>query len=53
MHAISITDWNRYRDSALDVGFNAAILTIAARLFPCGFDIGPDAPRTYEQLLMH
>jgi hypothetical protein len=51
MYPITLTDWNRCRASALDLGFNAAVLTIAARLFPCGFDIGPDAPQTYEQLM--
>ena len=53
MYPIKISDWNSYRDRALDIGFNVAVLAIAARLFPCGFDVAEDAPRTYEQLLMH
>lgn len=27
---------------------NVAVLTIAKRLMPCGFDVGPDAPDTLE-----
>ena len=52
MYPIKISDWNSYRDRALDIGFNIAVLAISARLFPCGFDVAEDAPRTYEQLLM-
>ena len=52
MYPITISDWKTYRNRALDIGFNVAVLAIAGRLFPCGFDIAEDAPRTYEQLLM-
>ena len=37
----------------LDRGFNAAILSIAAELFPDGFDVSPDAPGTYKALKGH
>jgi hypothetical protein len=40
----------------LDLGFNIAVRTIAARLFPCGFDITADesaAPSTLEALQAH
>ena len=37
----------------LDRGLNAAILHIADRLFPKGFDVSPNAPETYEALLAH
>jgi hypothetical protein len=37
----------------LDPGFNAAILSIAADLFPGGFDVSPDAPSTYKALKAH
>ena len=37
----------------LDVELNAAILTIAARLFPCGYLISEDAPDTYDKLVVH
>jgi hypothetical protein len=37
----------------LDPAFNATILSIAARLFPDGFDVSPDAPSTYKALKVH
>ncbi|MBZ0227979.1 MAG: hypothetical protein K8F58_05935 [Bauldia sp.] len=37
----------------LDPALNAAILHIATRLFPCGFDIADNAPGTYRQLKAH
>ena len=40
-------------DNILDLGLNVAIQHIASRLFPCGFDVSPDAPGTYEALCDH
>lgn len=37
----------------IDRGFNVAILHIADRLFPTGFDVGPDAPDTLDKLTNH
>ena len=34
----------------LDRAFNAAVLHIASRLLPCGFDVGVDAPSTLEAI---
>ena len=34
----------------LDRGFNAAVLHIANRLFPCGFDVRDKAPETFDAL---
>jgi len=36
----------------IDLGMNAAILHMASRLFPCGFDVVPDseAPNTLERV---
>lgn len=33
--------------------FNAAVVGVTARLFPTGFDTGPDAPNTFEDLMAH
>jgi hypothetical protein len=37
----------------LDANLNAAIIAIAKRLFPFGFDVPDDAPDTYEKLKAH
>ena len=37
----------------LDVELNAAILTIAAYLFPCGYRVSEDAPDSYDKLVAH
>ncbi len=37
----------------LDAGLNQAILTIATRLLPDGFDVADDAPATFEELKAH
>jgi hypothetical protein len=37
----------------LDPNLNAAIISIAKRLFPDGFDISAEAPDTYEKLKAH
>jgi len=36
----------------IDLGMNAAILHMATKLFPCGFDVVPDgeAPNTLERV---
>jgi hypothetical protein len=39
--------------SPLELGFNAAILSITADLLPGGFDVAPDAPGTYKALKAH
>jgi hypothetical protein len=38
---------------ALDASLNAAIIEIAARLLPSGFDVSPTAPATYAELKAH
>jgi len=38
---------------ALDIQFNAAVLSTAHRLFPCGFLVVEEAPQTYEELIAH
>lgn len=38
------------RRQPLDIQFNVAVLHIASRLFPCGFEVSDDAPQTYEEL---
>lgn len=37
----------------LDTALNVAIMHIASRLFPAGFDVSEDAPHTFEQLRTH
>jgi hypothetical protein len=37
----------------LDAGFNRAILAIASRLFPTGYDVSPEAPSTFRALCDH
>ncbi len=39
------------REIALDIQFNAAVLAMAHRLFPCGFQAAEDAPQSYEELV--
>jgi hypothetical protein len=34
----------------LDLAFNAAVVSIARRLFPYGFDVSDQAPRTFDEL---
>lgn len=34
----------------LDIHINLAVLHIASRLFPCGFNVSDDAPQTYDDL---
>lgn len=44
-------DWDRYRATVLDPGLNVAILHIAQRILPQGFDVSETAPDTYEALV--
>jgi hypothetical protein len=37
----------------VDTGLNCAILSIAARLFPTGYDVSDDAPSTFRGLCKH
>lgn len=37
----------------IDRGFNEAVMTMARRVMPCGFDVADDAPNTYEDLRRH
>lgn len=37
----------------LDRSFNIAVLAMARRLLPCGFDVSDDAPDTYAKLRRH
>jgi len=36
---------------ALNIQFNAAVLTICNRVLPSGYDVADDAPNTYEELI--
>lgn len=40
-------------NNPLDRGLNVAILHIASRLFPTGFDVGANAPETFEAINEH
>ena len=37
----------------LDTGLNVAIMHIATKLFPTGFDVSLDAPATFDELKTH
>ena len=37
----------------LNNSFNIAILHIASKLFPCGYNVSPDAPASYDELRAH
>lgn len=50
MYPISISDWDRYTTQILDPTLNVAVMTIAQRLFPGGYDVGDDAPDTFEKV---
>ena len=41
------------RPAPLDAGLNQAILAVAARFLPAGFDIADDAPATFAELKAH
>lgn len=51
MYPISQRDWDTYTTAVLDHGLNVAVLLIAGRLFPGSFDVGDDAPDSYEKLV--
>lgn len=36
--------------NGLDIGFNAAVMTIARKLFPCGYRVAENAPDTLDKL---
>jgi hypothetical protein len=38
---------------ALDIQFNAAILTVCRRILSAGYDVSDHAPQTYEELVAH
>jgi hypothetical protein len=40
-------------DIALDIQFNAAVLTICTAVLPAGYDVAAVAPETYEELIAH
>ncbi len=50
MYPISIRDWNWYTTQILDHGLNVAVMAMARRLFPGGYDVGENAPDTFEKL---
>lgn len=51
MYPIRESDWTRYRHGPLDHGLNVAVLHIARKLLPAGFDVSGDAPDTYEAIV--
>ncbi|MFN3889609.1 MAG: hypothetical protein ACK4MV_04360 [Beijerinckiaceae bacterium] len=51
MYPISQKAWKHYRTSILDHELNVAVMVIANRLFPAGFDVSDDAPDSYEKLV--
>lgn len=46
-------DATRTPPGPLSVPFNVAVLHIASRVLPCGFDVSADAPQTFESLIAH
>jgi hypothetical protein len=53
MSSIQALQRTSLSDFALDIQFNAAILTICSRVLPGGFDVSDEAPETYEELIAH
>ena len=41
------------RPRPLSVAFNVAVLHIASRVLPCGFDVSENAPQTFDSLVAH
>jgi len=37
----------------LSIPFNVAVRHISDKIFPCGFDVSEDAPKTYDELVAH
>lgn len=42
-----------YAFKGIDIHFNIAVMTIARRLFPGGWDVAEDAPGSLEELTQH
>ncbi len=53
MSSIQALQRNSLSEFALDIHFNAAVLTICSRVLPGGFDVSDKAPETYEELVAH
>ena len=53
MSTICLSPHLNLRDIALDIQFNAAVLTICNRILPAGYDVAAVAPETYEELIAH
>lgn len=53
MSSIQALKRNSLSDFALDIHFNAAVLTICNRVLPAGYDVSNTAPETYEELIAH
>ena len=53
MSSIHVIQNTSLSDVALDIHFNAAVLTICNRLWPGGYDVSLAAPETYEELVAH
>ncbi len=53
MPSIQALQRNSVSDFALDIHFNAAVLTICNRVLPGGFDVSDTAPATYDELVAH
>ncbi len=53
MSSIQALQRNSLSDSAFDLHFNAAVLTICNWLLPGGFDVSDAAPETYDELMAH
>ncbi len=53
MSSIQRLQRNLLSDSAYDIHFNAAVLTICSRVLPGGYDVSDAAPETYEELIAH
>ena len=53
MSSIQALQRDSLSDLALDIHFNAAVLTICNRVLPSGYDVSAAAPETYEELIAH
>ncbi len=53
MSSIQALQRNSLGDFALDIHFNAAVLTICSRVLPGGYDVSDSAPETYDELIAH
>jgi len=41
------------RARPLSIPFNVAVLHIASKVLPCGFDVSPNAPQDFDSLIAH